>query len=322
MRKPRYESPIIKSERFPLRLAHEQDRVPAGEAAEWQALDFHEAATIACLDLGGVVVRLRGREPAVCVEIRSTWSAFVADGSTDVALDLSIRGVERLPFETPVAFAATSERDRRILVKLRGVCAQFAPDSRRGAALVERRSPLQDMTNLLRFSLMAAAPAHGRYLVRAAAVETSAGLALLIGPAQAGKSTAARLAAPRAVQTDDAVLVSIDGERAWARTVGLWGSEGSDGLTPTRTPSSTPIAAIVTLVKAAHNDVRALGRARASLEIACVTALLSKEASVRTEALAFADALAARATTLELAFSDRDGSFWERLEEAVAAPGT
>ena len=256
MGKPRYVPPLVTSDRFPLALAREQDRVAVGADAEWQAVDFVESTEALDLDLGGLGVRVLTADATLTDSLRELWGPFVvADGRADVAL--SVRAVERQPFETPVAFAATTESKGRYLAKMRGVLAGLDPASGRGAALVERRHPTQDLSNLLRMVLQTFGPAKGRYLLHAACVAIDSGVVLLVGQAQAGKSTAARLAAPRPVLSDDAVLLATAPEgRVVAATIGFWGREGSDGLEITRRPGTHPVAAFVTLKKASRNRLR------------------------------------------------------------------
>ena len=318
MPRPAYHPPLVTSSRFPLALAREQDRVPIIDA-EWDALDFAEDTPLAALDLGGVVLAFHGGEAALGAALRQLYPSYLHPVDASGAFHVSLRGVARQPFPTPVAFVSAIERDGRALAKLRGVSAAFDLGADRAAAVVERRCLAQDLGNLVRFCLWAFAPRRRRFLVHAAAIEVEGAAILVVGPAQSGKSTVARLASPRPVLTDDVVLLSMDAgdDRLLAATVGLMGGEGSDGLARQCERRELPVRAMVTLVKGVTNRVEPVGAARAALELQCAISLLSSDPAVRAQSLEFAEQAVRRVRRVALTFTPADGSFWPLLQDAT-----
>src|SRR5207244_91765 len=140
--------------------------------------------------------------------------AFAVRGGEPAHAALTIRATDSLPFPSPIAAAAASARGSERLLKVRGVMVRLDLASGRATALCERGQPGQDLQNLMRILLAAFGPPRGLFLLHAAAVESGGGAVLLVGAAQAGKSTAAALASPRPVLTDDVVALRLESGRA------------------------------------------------------------------------------------------------------------
>lgn len=318
MPRPPYQPPLVTSSRFPLGLAKEQDQVPIVDA-EWSGLEFSETLPLVALNLGGIVLAFHGGDAELGAALRELFPTYVHGGDAPDPVHVSLRGVSRRRFPTPVAFVSSAERGGQVLAKLRGVTARFDLAAARVVAQVETRCLAQDLANLVRFCLWAFAPRHQRFLVHAAAIEIDGEAILVIGAAQSGKSTVARLAAPRLVLSDDCVLLWVTGDRAYAATVGLMGSEGSSGLSRDCPRRELAVRAMVTLTKGVTNRVAALGVARAALEMQCTMSLLSPHPAVRAEALVVAEQVVRRVRRLALTFSKNDASFWPLLEDASRA---
>lgn len=302
----------------PPAVAAAREDVPVVDC-DWDLLAFRCGREVAALDLGGVPIRVAGEEDRLVAALAATWADFLAP-VPPAAIDFHLRAVDSLPMAAPAVYPAAAARGSSILVKLRGMALCMDRQRRLASALVEHRRPVQDLSNLLRMLLVGFAPDFGRFLFHGAAMELCGGggaVGILFGPPHAGKSTAAKLAAPRRVLSDDAVLLGLDGGRLLAATAGLWGEEGSEGLDKTRRRAERRVALLATLVQAAENRVVALGGARGAMAVSCSILLPPADGELRRQSLEFAARAAGAAPVVELAFSDRDGSFFERLEASL-----
>jgi hypothetical protein len=293
--------------------------IPAGSEEEWRALEFGPGPLSTRLRLGPLAIACHCDDATLGAALRATWAGFLAPDDRPADVDLALHGVDRFPFPSPSGFAATAERGGAHLVKLRGMIVAAHPADGTARALVAAADPVRDLSNLIRVLLWTFAPGRDCFVLHAAAVERDGEAVLFFGPSHAGKSTVARLSAPRPVLTDDLVLLTAAGERVRAATAGLWGVEGSEGLVRLRRPVEMPVAAGFHLRQAAANRVRPLRRAGAALALLEATTLVRRDATAGGAALALASALAARLPLHEIEFSDRDGSFWTEVEQAIGA---
>ena len=214
-----------------------------------------------------------------------------------------------------------------MLLKLRGLAVALEPsgDSTgagtvRASALVERDRADSGLANLVRLLLFATAPAHAALLAHAAAVEHGDGVVLFLGAAHAGKSTVARLSGQRRVWTDDAVLLRGGGEALLGATVGLWGSEGSEGLVAERGRREGVVKALVAIRRGDENHLARVSGAGAVVALLAACPLVRRDGPARLAALAAAEGMVRRVPVFDLAFSNRDGSFWALLERAIEEP--
>lgn len=149
-------------------------------------------------------------------------------------------------------------------------------------------------------------------LLHAAAVLDGSEAVIFLGPSGAGKTTAARLSAPRAILADDACVVTLGPEGLLLHPGIFW----ADPALSTDLPADpVGVKAIYRLKQAPASRVRALPRAAGAASLLAHAPFLSGlEARLAGGGLAERLAGATRVAELELA---RDPRFWQTIDDDI-----
>jgi len=312
MAKPPYVPPLLHGRISREGLAALEPRIALAADFDARLVVPAPAATLD-LDLGGVAVRFAADAP-VAAHLRDYLGEWLVAAGAAPQVQVAVGTVARVPTDESVTRLVVREDGGYLRATQRGLMVRVDLERRELTALVEVSGLRQDLTNLIRVVLSLFAPAQSSVLFRATAVAHRGRVVLFSGPTLAGKTTVAHLSAGREVLSDDGLVVTVSDGAVIARSVGQWGGESRERRARR---CELPLAAVFALRKAACNELKPLSRAAAAVELAAAVPLLSRDSALSRSVLELSARAARLVPVYELAFCNRDGSFWELVEKVL-----
>lgn len=288
------------------------------EFAGWPPLGAMHAEMVA----GPVLLRMQGLD-ARCCDSAARWSARdpgqAGESAGMAQLDLDVLRSERPVYLT----RAAGDRLRLLAWREDGGLAAVThhaallvdSTAERGLLLLGPQDDAEldrSLQNMLRVAVAWRLALSGAGLMlHASAVEDEGRSVVFVGPSCAGKSTAARLAAPRPVLADDVVLlVAPEGGVPWRVLSSPFFAE-PDFKGRVTSGGAWPVAATCTLVHGRSASIRPLSRAAAAAAVIAHSPFLEVLEGCDAPLL-LAEDFARRTPMLELTF-ERQSPYWDAL---------